>query len=207
MAISANIRRGAAAVAKRGWNCLIWLTGFIKNIFGKGDGLRSPNPLRLSRPKSLRLNLNNENAESSNNTQLTPPSLTSTAAPSGVKTGSDTDARQYDARDIEPYKNKDAPDNDGTDSEAADPKDYSADSKVSQSGSKRTRVDMWAMADNQLRDDPQKSETMQKYDRLLEKKLPPGSKLEPIGTDERRKQAFEFFDSEIERLNAIDTTK
>jgi hypothetical protein len=26
MATSANIRRGAAAVAKRGWNCLIWLT-------------------------------------------------------------------------------------------------------------------------------------------------------------------------------------
>jgi hypothetical protein len=25
-ATSANIRRGAAAVAKRGWNCLIWLT-------------------------------------------------------------------------------------------------------------------------------------------------------------------------------------
>src|SRR5215469_8662769 len=163
--------------------------GLIKhtfgNIFGKGDGLRFPSPLRLSRPKSPRLNLNNENAESPNNTQLITASLTSTAAPSRVKTGSDTDPRQYDARDIEPYKNKGAPDNDGKDAEAADPKDHPVDSKVSQSGSKRTPVDMWAMADNQLRDDPQKSETIQKYDRLLVTKLPPGSKLEPIGTDER----------------------
>jgi hypothetical protein len=28
---AAYIRRGAVAVAKRGWNCLIWLTGSITN--------------------------------------------------------------------------------------------------------------------------------------------------------------------------------
>jgi hypothetical protein len=142
--------------------------GFIKKKFGKGDGLRSLSPLHLLRPKSPRLALNNEDAESSNNTQLITASVTSTAANS---------------------------------------KDHPVDSKVSQSNSKRTPVDMCAMADNQLRDDPQKRETMQKYDRLLETQLPPGSKLEPIGTDERRKQALDFFNSEIERLNAIDTTR
>jgi hypothetical protein len=92
---------------------------------------------------------------------------------------------------------KGAQDNDGNDAEAADPKDHPVDIWAT--------VDIWAIADNQLRDDPQKSKTMQKYDRLLETEL--GSKLEPIGTDERRKQAFAFFKSEIERLNAIDTTR
>jgi hypothetical protein len=142
--------------------------GLIKKIFKKGDGLRSPSPRHLFRPKSPRLSLNNKDAESSNNIQLPTASLTSTTA---------------------------------------DSKDRPVDSKVSQSNSKRTPVDMWAMADNQLRDDSQKSETMQKYDRLLETQLPPGSKLEPIGTDERRKQAFDFFNSEIKRLDAIDTTR
>jgi hypothetical protein len=123
--------------------------GVIKKIFGKGDGLRSPSPLHLLRPKSPCLSLNKATADS---------------------------------------------------------KDHPVDNKVSQSNSKRTPVDMWAMADNQLCGDSKKSETMQKYDRLLETKLPPGSKLEPIGTDERRKQALYFFNIEIERLNDIDTT-
>ncbi|KAH0553091.1 hypothetical protein GP486_006718 [Trichoglossum hirsutum] len=168
--------------------------GFIKNVFGKRDSLRSPNPFRLSRPRSPppRLKLNNESVQGSDNAQLTSASFNSSAAPLGVETGGDANVCQHDSRDIEPYRNRDALGNDGKDTEAADLEAHP--------------VDMWAMADNQLRGDPQKCEMMQKYDRLLESKLPPGSKLEPIGTEERRKQAFGFFGSEIERLNAIDTT-
>ena len=112
-----------------------------------------------------------------------------------------------DASSIETYVNEDAPDNDGKAAEAADPEDLPVDSKVSQPGSRRSPIDMWAMADKHLRDDLQTSEIMQKYDRLLQAQLPPRTELEPIGTDERRKQAFDFFNLEIGRLNAIDTTR
>jgi hypothetical protein len=177
---------------------------FIRNIFGKGDDLGSTNRLRLSQRKPHRLN---ENAKSSSNTRLTTASLTSATVHSRVEIENGIDAGQYDARDVKPSKNKDASDKDRKATETADPRDCSVDMIASQSGSKRTPVDMWAMADDKLRDDPKKREMIQKYDHLLGKKLPAGSNLEPIGTDERRKQAFDFFASEIQRLNAIDTTR
>jgi hypothetical protein len=180
---------------------------FIRNKFRRGDGLGSTSSLRLPHRKSPGPNLNNEDGKSSSNTQLSTASPNSASILSGIETGSNIDSSQYELRDIEPSKNNEAPVKNRKDTEAEDPRGHSVDMKVSQSGGKRTPVDMWAMADDKLRDDPKKGEIMQKYDRLLEKKLPAGSNLESIGTDERRKQAFDFFESEIQRLNAIDTTR
>jgi hypothetical protein len=58
--------------------------------------------------------------------------------------------------------------------------------------------DMWTMAERKLRKDPKNCEKLEEYDRILEKQL--GSKLMPIGTQERRKQVLEFLDLEIKRL-------
>jgi hypothetical protein len=64
---------------------------------------------------------------------------------------------------------------------------------------------MWTTAEKQLRANPQKRETMEKYDKILVKGL--GDKLEPMETTERQKQAFGFFNKEIEQLNTTDTTR
>jgi len=64
---------------------------------------------------------------------------------------------------------------------------------------------MWTMAEKTIRADPHKGKTMERYDQILEEEL--GDELKPIGTDERQKQAHDFFNMEIEQLDAIDTTR
>jgi hypothetical protein len=62
--------------------------------------------------------------------------------------------------------------------------------------------DMWAIAEENLRRDPPKRKILEEYDRILEDHFK--SKLEPIGTPERRAQFLVFLNSEIEHLNSID---
>lgn len=64
-------------------------------------------------------------------------------------------------------------------------------------------IDMWTIAEKELRTDPRTCEKLEKYDRILHNRL--GSALEPIETPERRKQVLDFLDKEIERLNSLDS--
>lgn len=63
--------------------------------------------------------------------------------------------------------------------------------------------DMWAIAERELREDPQKREKLDRYDKILEDHFK--SKLEPIGTPKRREQFREFFESEVKNLTSIDS--
>ncbi|KAH0538836.1 hypothetical protein FGG08_004612 [Glutinoglossum americanum] len=63
--------------------------------------------------------------------------------------------------------------------------------------------DMWRIAEERLRQDPQKNQKLEQYDHILEQYF--GSKLEPVGTMERRKQFREFLDLETKKLNDIDS--
>jgi hypothetical protein len=63
--------------------------------------------------------------------------------------------------------------------------------------------DMWTIAEEELRRDAQKREKLETYDHILEDYF--GSKLEPIGTLERREQFLGFLSSEIEKLNKTDS--
>jgi len=62
--------------------------------------------------------------------------------------------------------------------------------------------DMWTIAEEELRKDPQKREKLEQYDRILEDYF--GSKLKPVGTLERREQFLGFLSSEIEKLDTTD---
>lgn len=70
--------------------------------------------------------------------------------------------------------------------------------KTAAAGSNKDN-DIWTIAEEQLRKDPQKCEKLEEYDRILERHF--GFKLEPVGTLERREQFLGFFSSEIEKLN------
>lgn len=61
--------------------------------------------------------------------------------------------------------------------------------------------DMWMMAENILRMDPEKCKKLNEYDSILTKQF--GTKLEPIGTPGRREQFGGFLVSEVEKLNRI----
>jgi hypothetical protein len=63
--------------------------------------------------------------------------------------------------------------------------------------------DMWTIAEAELREDPQKREKLEKFDRILEDHFK--SKLKPVGTLERREQFLGFLGSEIEKLNKTDS--
>lgn len=88
-------------------------------------------------------------------------------------------------------------------------KNAQANAKTAQSGANtaatnsKKDIDLWTIAETELRKDPQKREKLEKYDRILENRL--GSKLEPSETPERRKQVLDFLDKEIERLSGIDS--
>lgn len=80
------------------------------------------------------------------------------------------------------------------------------DSKDIWSGAKTVTVDpikdndMWAIAEEKLRKDPRKREKLDKYNGILEAYFK--TKLQPVGTPERREQFLEFLNSEIEQLNS-----
>ena len=60
--------------------------------------------------------------------------------------------------------------------------------------------DMWAIAEEKLRGDPQKREKLEKYDDILKDHF--GLVLKPIGTAQRRGQFLGFLNSEIEHLRS-----
>ncbi|EFW99839.1 ankyrin repeat-containing protein [Grosmannia clavigera kw1407] len=66
-----------------------------------------------------------------------------------------------------------------------------------------TEHDMWAKAEQKLRKDDKKRYNLEKYDRILEAHF--GAKLEPIGTQSRRNQFYEFLTSEVEDLHRART--
>jgi hypothetical protein len=91
-----------------------------------------------------------------------------------------------------------------------DHKDAQPSAKTSQPGAKTAAAagsnkdnDMWTIAEEKLRNDPQKCKKLEKYDRILEDYF--GSKLKPVGTLERREQFLGFLRSEIEKLNKTDS--
>jgi hypothetical protein len=90
-----------------------------------------------------------------------------------------------------------------------DNKDVQPSTKTAQPGAKTAAAglnkdnDIWTIAEEKLRRDPQKCEKLEKYDRILEKYF--GFKLKPIGTLERREQFLGFLGSEIEKLNKTDS--
>ena len=59
--------------------------------------------------------------------------------------------------------------------------------------------DMWKIAEDKLRQDAQKRGILEQYDRILEEYFK--SKLEPVGTLERREQFLGFLNSKIEQLD------
>ena len=63
----------------------------------------------------------------------------------------------------------------------------------------RTKSNLWAIAEQRLRDSAEKGKIMQEYDRILEEKM--GFKLEPVGTPERQKQFLDFIDLESKKLD------
>jgi len=97
----------------------------------------------------------------------------------------------------------------GAHASAATPEVKSDDNEDAQPGMKTAATnsnkddDMWTIAEKKLRNDPQKCEKLEEYDRILENQL--GSKLRPIGTQERRKQVLDFLDSGIKRLEDTDS--
>jgi hypothetical protein len=102
------------------------------------------------------------------------------------------------------FRNQKSPDLENQSSTEVDTSSTSSGSKLADGKEEElgdSNTDMWALADKRLREDPRKRQILEKYDNFLEKQLPAGSKLAPIGTNQRRKQAFEFFNSEIQRLN------
>jgi hypothetical protein len=90
-----------------------------------------------------------------------------------------------------------------------DNKDAQPSTKIAQPGAKTAAAgsnkdnDMWTIAEEKLRRDPQKCEKLEKYERILEDYF--GSKLKPVGTLERREQFLGFLSSEIEKLNKTDS--
>jgi hypothetical protein len=89
-----------------------------------------------------------------------------------------------------------------------DNKDAQPSTKTAQPGEKTSTAgshkdnDMWTIAEEKLRKDPQKCEKLEEYDRILEDYF--GSKLKPVRTMERREQFLGFLSSEIEKLNEAD---
>lgn len=65
--------------------------------------------------------------------------------------------------------------------------------------------DMWAIAEEKLREDPQKREKLEKYDEILKDHFK--SVLKPIGTAQRRGQFLGFLNSEIEHLSKASETQ
>lgn len=63
--------------------------------------------------------------------------------------------------------------------------------------------DMWKIAEEELRQDPKKCGILEEYDRILEAHF--GSKLEPVGSLERRQQFLGFLNSELKKINAADS--
>jgi hypothetical protein len=90
---------------------------------------------------------------------------------------------------------------------ADDNKDVKSGAKAAQPSQPATNtskaIDFWTIAEAELLKDPQKREKLERYNLILEKRL--GSKLEPSGTPERRKQVLHFLSKEIERFNSTDS--
>jgi len=59
--------------------------------------------------------------------------------------------------------------------------------------------DIWALADQHLRKDPNKKQTLEKYDEILKQEL--GSALEPPGSEERKKQILKYLQSKTSQLD------
>jgi hypothetical protein len=87
--------------------------------------------------------------------------------------------------------------------------DNKAEQLGGQSGAKPAAADrdmnndMWKIAEEELRRDPQKREILEKYDHILEAHFK--SKLEPIGSLERRQQFLGFRNSELASLSPAGT--
>jgi len=63
----------------------------------------------------------------------------------------------------------------------------------------QTKSNLWAIAEQRLRDSAENGKIMQEYDRILEEKM--GFKLEPVGTPERQRQFLHFIDLESKKLD------
>jgi len=63
--------------------------------------------------------------------------------------------------------------------------------------------DMWTIAEKKLRQDPQKRKKLEKYDSILADHY--GLNLKDVGTLERREQFLELLNSEIPKLDNIDS--
>jgi hypothetical protein len=71
-------------------------------------------------------------------------------------------------------------------------------------GRTREPDDFWALADEKLRRDSDKSKIMENFDRVLQKPENIGPALEPPRTEARRKQIDAFIESKIKKLESAE---